>query len=381
MISLELFTGIGGLALGLSKAGYDHAALFEVNKAACRVLRDNQFLIMNNELPLIETDVCDFDFSNLNKHVDLLAAGPPCQPFSSGGKHAGYLDKRNMFPEVIRAVRFLKPRAILIENVSGLLRECFSEYFEYIILQLSFPELPNKTNGNWYDHLSCLRQLKKQKILTETKYDIYYKLINSADFGVPQKRKRIFIVGFRSDLKVEWNFPNPTHSEKTLFWNKYISGEYWEKHDISRKAMNLSKKLKEEILTHYDPSIKPWNTVRDTIFDLPSPKKKSHFINHILIPGARSYKGHIGSAYDEPSKTLKAGVHGVPGGENTLRYSNGKVRYFTVRECARLQTFPDDFHFNESWTSSMRQIGNSVPVSLAEILGKSIHAKLLEAKR
>jgi DNA (cytosine-5)-methyltransferase 1 len=116
------------------------------------------------------------------------------------------------------------------------------------------------------------------------------------------------------------------------------------------------------------------------IGDLPdpeySPKESSGYANHNFQAGARSYAGHTGSPTDEPAKTLKAGVHGVPGGENMLVRPDGSIRYFTVRESARLQTFPDEFLFHGSWTETMRQLGNAVPVKLAEIVARSVRAKL-----
>ena len=127
-----------------------------------------------------------------------------------------------------------------------------------------------------------------------------------------------------------------------------------------------------------------WRTVRDALVDpentLPDPTKTSDngFLNHVHNPGARTYKGHTGSPLDQPAKTLKAGDHGVPGGENMLAHSNGKVRYFTVRESARLQTFPDNYYFAGAWTEAMRQLGNAVPVRLAEIVATSIREKLQE---
>ncbi len=120
---------------------------------------------------------------------------------------------------------------------------------------------------------------------------------------------------------------------------------------------------------------RPWRTVRDTIADLPRirPGETSSKVNnHFLNRGARSYAGHTGSPWDEPAKALKAGDHGVPGGENTLRLDDGSVRYFSVRECGRLQTFPDDWTFEGSWTESMRQLGNAVPVLLAEVVAKRL---------
>ena len=106
-------------------------------------------------------------------------------------------------------------------------------------------------------------------------------------------------------------------------------------------------------------------------------EKSAHFLNHTFQAGARSYPGHTGSPLDEPAKTLKAGVHGVPGGENMLLRPDGSIRYFSVRESARLQTFPDDYFFTGCWSEAMRQIGNAVPVNLSRIIGQGV-AKELE---
>src|SRR4029079_17841010 len=127
-----------------------------------------------------------------------------------------------------------------------------------------------------------------------------------------------------------------------------------------------------------------WRTVRDAIGDLPDPETTSLRKlpqGHQYQPGARAYVGHTGSALDEPAKALKAGDHGVPGGENMLRRPDGSVRYFTVRESARLQTLPDDFLFHGSWTETMRQLGNAVLVELALTVANSVRQQLGPAKR
>ena len=124
------------------------------------------------------------------------------------------------------------------------------------------------------------------------------------------------------------------------------------------------------------PTEDAWITVREAINDLPSPHKNNNYNNHIFKAGARSYPGHTGSPIDEPSKTLKAGDHGVPGGENMIRLNSGEIRYFTIREAARLQTFPDDYHISGAWSECMRQIGNAVPVTLAEVIAKSVFRAL-----
>jgi DNA (cytosine-5)-methyltransferase 1 len=122
--------------------------------------------------------------------------------------------------------------------------------------------------------------------------------------------------------------------------------------------------------------------VRDALVGLPDPEHKPvlarRFHNHRYQGGARSYPGHTGSPLDLPAKTLKAGVHGVPGGENMLLRPDGSVRYFTVRESARLQTFPDTYRMHGSWTESMRQLGNAVPVELARVIGDGVASRLAE---
>src|SRR5690606_27890328 len=126
---------------------------------------------------------------------------------------------------------------------------------------------------------------------------------------------------------------------------------------------------------------KPWMTVRDALRGRPDPESKAaeEWYNHRYQPGAKVYPGHTGSPLDLPAKTLKAGDHGVPGGENMMVREDGSVRYFTVRESARLQTFPDTFVFHGSWTETMRQLGNAVPVTLAHLVASSVAQKLLEA--
>jgi DNA (cytosine-5)-methyltransferase 1 len=127
----------------------------------------------------------------------------------------------------------------------------------------------------------------------------------------------------------------------------------------------------------FDPQ-QPWRTVRDALEGMPDPETgdRSGWHNHEYNPGARSYVGHTGSPLDEPAKTLKAGDHGVPGGENTLLKPDGSLRYFTVRESARLQTFPNDYILHGVWSEAMRQLGNAVPVQLAEAVANGIRERL-----
>lgn len=385
MRSVELFSGAGGMAIGLSRAGFQHEALVEWNHDACETIRANQRRGLDHvaRWPLTEGDIRTFDFSSFTD-VDLLAGGPPCQPFSLGGKHRGQTDERNLFPEVFRAVRELRPRAVLIENVRGLVRPSFASFFEYIILQLAHPTLLRRHREDWLKHLARLERHHTSGKIQDLHYNVVFRVLNAADYGVPQRRERVFIVAFRSDLGINWSFPEATHSAETLLREQWVSGDYWERHGVpSRQRPEAPARIAAKIETLRElflvPKLLPWRTVRDALAGLPDPKRREAraVLNHGFNPGARPYPGHTGSPYDEPAKTLKAGDHGVPGGENMLAMADGTVRYFTVREAARLQTFPDDWEFLGPWSENMRQLGNAVPVALAQHMATHIFAALL----
>ncbi len=386
--SVELFAGVGGLALGVSNAGFHHKAVVEWNPDACETIRANQRLGMQpmTQWPLYQGDVRAFDFDAIEPNLDLLAAGVPCQPWSLGGKHRGFQDERNLFPDTIAAIRKLQPKAILIENVKGLLRESFSKYFEYITLMVRHPELIRKESESWMEHLSRLERHHTSGRYRGLEYKVIFRLLNAADYGVPQRRERVFIMAFRSDLAIEGSFPDSTHSQESLWVDQWVTGEYWDRHKVGKKyrpaiPANLEKRL--DRLKSLLPLSMPWMTVRDSLQGLPEPEN-SHRVqigNHTYQPGAKPYPGHTGSPLDEPAKTLKAGDHGVPGGENMLRLPDGTVRYFTVRESARIQTFPDHFVFHGAWSEMMRQLGNAVPVQLAKVVASSIGDRLQENRK
>jgi DNA (cytosine-5)-methyltransferase 1 len=291
-----------------------------------------------------------------------------------------------MFPQVVRAVRELRPRAILIENVKGLTRQSFARYFEYIKLQITYPDIIMRKSEGWADHLARLERYHTRGKRDGLYYRVVTRLLNAADYGVPQRRERVFFVGFRSDLGLEWTFPRATHSLEALLWEQWVSGEYWERNKVAkRNRPPLSRRFQIKVDRLKEsgerPNGKPWRTVREAISDLPGMREndRAGVYNHTFISGARPYPGHTGSPLDEPAKTLKAGGHGVPGGENMLAYVDGRVRYFTVRESARLQSFPDNYVFKGSWTETMRQLGNAVPVGLGQAVAADIHA-LLKAR-
>lgn len=385
--SIELFTGAGGLALGLESSGWKHAALVERNAHACATILRNGAAghSVAKDWKLYSADVRSFQYGPLTDlGVDMVAGGPPCQPFSLGGKHGAFRDERDMFPEAVRAVREIKPRYFLFENVKGLVRESFSTYFNYIILQLTYPEIVREDGEDWLHHLARLEKNHTSGVSQGLAYRVVYRLLNAADYGVPQHRYRVFIVGFRADLELEWSFPEGTHGLDRLLWDQWVSGEYWDEHEVAKKSRPPMPKKHEKRIWRLSsdffsspPEEERYRTVRDALKGLPDPRNGGHeYLNHEFRSGARPYPGHTGSPLDEPSKALKAGDHGVPGGENMIAFPDGTYRYYTVRESARIQTFPDDYAFSGSWTECMRQIGNAVPVKLAKVVGDSIRRQV-----
>lgn len=381
MRSVELFAGGGGLALGTHLAGFSTEVVSEWDRWCCDTLRENQAVAhpLAQGMEIREGDVRSFDWDGVKPGIDLVSGGPPCQPFSGGGKGRAADDPRDMFPATTEVIRRLNPRAFIIENVRGLTRSSFAQYFSYIQLRLTHPELVGRDGESWVDHLARL-QAEHTSVKSDLQYKVVATLVNAADYGVPQQRWRVFLVGFRSDVDAEWSFPEPTHSSLALKYSQEVTGEYWERHRLSARRhqrRSLGQRPLIEGLDSLDER-RPWRTVRDAISDLPRPtvKGSGRYLNHVLQPGARSYPGHTGSYIDSPAKALKAGVHGVPGGENMLRRVDGTVRYFTVREAARLQTFPDRYNLHGPWGEAMRQLGNAVPVMLAEIVASSVREHL-----
>ncbi len=383
MKSIELFAGAGGLAIATANAGFDHEAVLEWNANACATIRRNKAAGMPHvrDWDVVQGDVAEYDFKQHAGKVEFVSGGPPCQPFSIGGKHRGMDDARNMFPHAVRAVREIQPKAFMFENVKGLLRKSFANYYAYIIHQLEYPEIVRRGDEEWTDHHSRLEKAVTSGRSRSLRYNVVFQLLNAADYGVPQRRERVLMVGTRADLGVRFSFPTPTHEADALVYDQWVSGEYWDRHAVAKRHRpkmppRLASKVERLSVLWPFAMLQPWRTVRDAISDLPriAPGQTCEkFPNHFLNPGARAYAGHNGSPFDEPAKTLKAGDHGVPGGENMLRLADGTVRYFSVRECARLQTFPDEWVLEGSWTESMRQLGNAVPVSMAEVVASDLH--------
>ena len=372
---IEIFAGAGGMTLGLQKAGFRFSHVFEIDPHTCETLKNNH----SSKGGLLHGEVCEEDVSKLNwdefkRPIRLLAGGAPCQPFSLAGRHLADKDDRNMFPEVLRAVRSLRPQTVILENVQGLARSSLRPYLEYVLRQLEWPSVVPKNNEEWQKHDERISQ-HQEATTDECEYHVNRALLEAANYGIAQNRRRVFIIATKGDITGKFDFPLTSHKKEALIRTQ-TNGEYWK----SRRIKSLKNGPSGATALDLDDfaAFDAWKTVRDAISDLPFPaaSESKSDNNHWLIPGARIYRGHSGSRLDWPSKTIKAGVHGVPGGENIVLLDDGTHRYFTLRETARLQGFPDDFVFCGARLHITRQIGNAVPVDLAEAIGRKLFRQI-----
>ena len=364
--SIELFTGCGGLALGIARAGFKHLLLVERNAEAAATVAANaaRGVAHVTDWPYRMMDVRDIDWTAY-RGVDVLAGGPPCQPFGVGGKALGPDDDRDMWPEAVRAVREAEPLAFVFENVFGMLRDRFSSYVAWVKACLERPAHPRRPRETHDAHLKRISRLPKA-------YEVVIQSVNAAEFGAAQNRRRILFLGVRAGAGFAPPLLRRTHTRERLLHDQYVTRDYWRRHGlhgasrkpIMRPDLTIVGRMAGGLAP---PPGLPWRTVRDALDGLGEPNSQN---GHLFQDGARIYQGHTGSPLDLPAKALKAGDHGVPGGENMLVRDDGTVRYFTIRESARLMGLPDDYHFPRSWTESMRQMGNAVPVELGEAVGR-----------
>lgn len=399
--SIELFAGGGGLALGLHQAGFRHLAVNERDGRSLDTLTANQAspaAAVLRRWPLLPGDVRQQPWDEYQDQVTLVAGGAPCQPFSIGGVHRGDEDARNLWPAFIDVVHRVRPLAVIGENVRGLARPAFAPYLDYICNRLSAPGLFPKPEESWQEHDARLREALRLGVLPDAeRYLVDRRVVLAADYGVPQLRHRLFVIAFRGDLGVAWNpdapygsrwaWPTPTHDQNLLLAAQ-LSGSYWRDHGLPpRRVVVPSSRARAVALAEEaaaEGGARRWRTLRDALVGnlddggfapLPEPEtgvETQGFNFHVGIPGARLYKGHSGNPLDWPAKTIKAGVHGVPGGEHVVLLDDGSHRYLTVRECARVQTFPDGWRFEGPRSEASRQIGNAVPVRLARIIGQEV---------
>jgi DNA (cytosine-5)-methyltransferase 1 len=382
--SLELFAGGGGMALGMRAAGFRHHALVEWWAPAARVLRHNAELRPELWKPdqILEEDVRDV-VADLGEPgtVQLIAGGPPCQPFSFAGTHAGDTDARNMFPAALDAVRRLRPEIVVFENVPGITRPSFAPYLDYIKAQLRHPDIAASSNDElWSDHYARIRASSQPPA-----YSVYQDHIDAANLGVPQSRRRVFLVAIRRDIHGAdtWRNLTMTHSRDALLHSQYVAGEYWQRHKLSQPEVpdRLWGHVKRIKRVGLSDDARPWNTLRDALAAVPDPTDDDNlddWANHRAIAGARTYAKHTGSPMDLPSKTIKAGVHGVSGGEAMLRELDGTVRYLSIREAALVQGFPINYEFPGVRSRVMGVIGNAVAIDVAAALGSTLrkHTKI-----
>lgn len=304
--SLEVCAGAGGQAIGLERAGFQHAGLVEIDSDACATIRLNR-----PKWNVIEGDLRKFSGKPF-LGIDLLAGGVPCPPFSIAGKQKGRDDERDLFPEMIRLARECKPKAILIENVKGLLSSVFDEYRKEI-----------------------------ESTLRKMGYIAQWKLLNASDFGVPQLRPRVAMVALRSEYSPFFKWPNASTAE----------------------APTVGEALFAEMAQNGWTGAREW-------------KKRANKIAPTLVGGSKKHGGpdlgptRARSAWAELGVNGKSLANEAP--EKTFR---GDPR-LTLRMAALVQGFPPEWQFSGNKTSSYRQIGNAFPAPVAHALGKAISRAL-----
>lgn len=377
LVALEMFAGAGGMAIGLHRAGFEIADLLELNEACCQTLRANADQMGWKDARDIDArDVRSFDFTAHRDRVALITAGAPCQPFSLGGRRKGRHDDRDMLPEVVRAVAECRPRAVVIENVRGLLFKASIDYLKSVVARLRNPTVHDPSvlgSEDLYHHVAPPPS-------EDDAYRVEYRLVNAADFGLAQYRPRLFIVCIARD-EAPFTWPAGTHSRASLI-EDLRAETYWREHeDAPRAARVRARALLPKVELQRDG--RRWRTLRDVTKVLGPPAGSlsgSEDPAHVFVPGARLYGKHTGSRIDWVGKTVKAGVHGSPGGEHIVVTTPKGFRYLTVRECAELQGFPRHYVLPEKRTPAMRQLGNAVPVNVAEAINTNIRKCLDNAQ-
>lgn len=320
--AIELFSGAGGLSLGLHMAGWNLITAIENDPKIVETYKHN--LSTPN---IINADIREIEFSEYHG-IDLVAGGPPCQPFSVAGKQLANDDSRDMVPEFIRAVKEASPTVFLMENVPGLLTKKHQQYTTWIINQFQL-----------------------------LGYDVHVKLLNAASFGVAQNRKRVFFIGTKHGYS--YSFPTPTHGLGTP--NPLVSTAQI----LENVPFDMPNNAKVTYAKRPIMRRSPWAGMlvngkgRPINLNQPSP----------TIPAtAGGNRTHI---IDPNGVLFKYHKHLMNGGEPRSG-EVADVRRLTVRESARLQSFPDQFQFIGPRTKQYRQVGNAVPPLLAKAVGVSL---------
>lgn len=305
--SIEICAGAGGQALGLSKAGFNHIALVEYEKDYCTVLKKNR-----PDWNVICKDVKSFDGWPYRMKVDLLAGGVPCPPFSVAGKQKGAEDERDLFPEMLRLVEEIVPRAVMIENVRGFLDSAFDKYRSQIFSQL--------------DRLG---------------YNTQIQLLQAADYGVPQLRPRVVIIGIRKDIKKNFEYPIPERD----------------------KTLTVGEALEDLMGANNWKGTEEWG-------------KKANKIAPTIVGGSKKHGGPDLGPVRARKAWLELGVDGTGVANEAPEEEFEGVPRLTPRMIARIQGFPDDWDFGKRKTAVCRMIGNAFPPPVAEAVGEKIREVL-----
>lgn len=324
---LELFAGAGGLAIGMEQAGFESVLLNEIDAAACKTLRKNR-----PQWNVVEGDIANIDFTPFHNQIDILSGGFPCQAFSYAGKKLGFEDTRGtLFFEFARAVKETNPKVFVAENVRGLLAHEEGKTLETIT--------------NIIDELGY--------------YLVPPRVLKAVFYKVPQKRERLFLIGIRKDLadQVEFHWPSPYHRILTL-QDALKAGELYPD-DVPASQGQKYPQRKAEIMEQV-PAGGYWK-------DLPDDLQREYMQKSYFLGGGKTGMARR-LAWDEPSLTLTC----APAQKQTERCHPEETRPLTVREYARIQTFPDDWQFEGSLGAQYKQIGNAVPVNLAYAVGRSL---------
>jgi DNA (cytosine-5)-methyltransferase 1 len=322
---LELFAGAGGLAIGLEKSGLKCVALNEIDKWACNTLRKNR-----PNWKVLEGDIKDFDFPDYKNKVDVVTGGFPCQAFSYAGKKLGLKDARGtLFYEFARVVQEVSPAICIGENVRGLLSHEKGKTLKGMI-----------------------------SILDEIGYNVVpVQILKAINYKVPQKRERLILVGIRKDINIKYEYPKPYKRIYNLS-DALKKGDLFDK-NVPKSDGAKYPKSKEDVLDLIPPK-GYWR-------DLPLDLQKEYMGGSFYLGGGKTGMARrIG--WDEPCLTLTCS----PAQKQTERCHPEETRPFTVREYARIQTFPDEWKFDGSLAQQYKQIGNAVPVNLGQELGYSI---------
>lgn len=321
--AIELFAGAGGLALGLEQAGIKTVEYIEFDKACCETLKANR-----PNWNVICDDIHNVDFTQYEGKIDIVTGGFPCQAFSFAGKKLGFEDTRGtLFHEFARCVKEVQPKMFLAENVRGLV---------------------------FHDHGRTLATIIN--VLESLGYHTQQKILNACYYGVGQKRERIVIIGIRDDLDISFDYPVADKKWTTLRdalknCPKSIGESYSEK---KRKVLDLV------------PAGGCW-------VDLPEEIAKEYMGKSYYSGGGRRGMARRIS-WDEPSLTLTCS----PSQKQTERCHPDETRPFTVREYARIQSFPDEWTFSGGITDQYKQIGNAVPVEMARRVGVQLKKAILD---